>query len=249
MLGLNEYIVIGSQSVLGAYPNVRDPPRARMLAPVAPTSRRTLTSTPEACDMTVLRILLILLPATPAIADEEPDYELVRGGDDYEIREYAPYLVAETTVGGGFDETGNAAFKRLAGYIFGDNRKPDAAGPDADESMRMKMTVPVTRHRDGGSTVYRFVMERAYDRDSLPVPNDERVTIRRVPGGTVAVLRYRGRITAARFAEQATRLRAALERDRLQPVGEAVSAVYNGPFTPPFLRRNEVLIRLAPPAP
>ena len=196
-----------------------------------------------------LRVLLVLLPAASAFAYEEPAYEVVREADGYELREYAPYLVAETTVDGGFDETGTAAFERLAGYIFGNNRRRDrmAAGPD--DSVRMKMTVPVTRQQNGRTTVYRFVMERAYDMDSLPVPNDRRVTLRRVPGGTVAALRYRGRITAKRFAGQAARLRAALERDGFEPAGEAVSAVYNGPFTPPFLRRNEVLIPLTAYAP
>ena len=112
----------------------------------------------------------------------------------------------------------------------------------------MGMTAPVTRHRggpDGGGTVYRFVMERGYDMDSLPVPNDDRVELSIVPGGPVAVLRYRGRIAASRFDERAGRLLDALRRDGLEPAGEAVSAVYDGPLTPPFLRRNEVLVPLA----
>ena len=112
----------------------------------------------------------------------------------------------------------------------------------------MNMTVPVTRHRSGatgGATVYRFVMERAYDLDSLPAPNDDRIALRRVPGGPVAVRRYRGRIAASRFDEHDERLRAALRRDGLEPGGGSVSAVYDGPLTPPFLRRNEVLVPLA----
>ena len=155
--------------------------------------------------------------------------------------------MAATTVDGGFDRTGNVAFRRLAGYIFGGNKSRDASKA---EPVRMNMTVPVTRQRDGtsatGSTVYRFVMERAYDRDSLPVPDDDSVAIAEVPGGRFAVLRYRGRTTEARFLEHVELLRAALERDGYQTVGEPVAAVYNGPWTPPFLRRNEVMIRLRP---
>lgn len=198
--------------------------------------------------MRVLLILSAMLLAAGANAYEEPAYELLYQGDDYEVRRYSAYLVAETTVSGGLDDTGNAAFARLAGYIFGDNRRVDVDESGTDDSVRMKMTVPVTRHRggtDGGATVYRFVMESAYDMDSLPVPNDDRITLRRVQGGPVAVLRYRGRINAARFDIHAERLREALRGDGLEPSGEPVSAVYNGPFTPPFLRRNEVLIPLA----
>lgn len=202
-----------------------------------------------ATGVTMRRALFLsaMLLAAGADAYEEPAYELLYQGDGYEVRRYAAYLVAQTTVSGGFDDTGNAAFGRLAGYIFGDNRRADDESGTGD-GVRMNMTVPVTRHRggaDGSATVYRFVMESAYDMDSLPVPNDDRITLRRVPGGLVAVLRYRGRITAARFDKHAVRLGEALRRDGLEPAGEPLSAVYNGPFTPPFMRRNEVLIPLA----
>ena len=203
--------------------------------------------------MKALRLLPFLLMAGTAQGYEEPSYTVLRETDHYEIRDYKPYLVAETTVAGGFDSTGNVAFRRLAGYIFGGNRSPDAESPAQRGSVRMNMTVPVTRHRDaraeGRPTVYRFVMERAYDLDSLPLPDDASVTLAEVPGGPFAVLRYRGRITEARFLKHLERLRAALERDGIETVGEPVSAVYNGPWTPPFLRRNEVMIRLAPDQP
>ena len=202
--------------------------------------------------MKTLRLLPFLLMASDALGYEEPSYEVLRQTDSYEIRDYKPYLVAQTTIAGGFDRTGNVAFRRLAGYIFGDNKGPDADAAVSTASVRMNMTVPVTRHRhsdEGQSTVYRFVMESAYDLDSLPVPVDDRVAIAEVPGGLFAVLRYRGRITESRFLKQAELLRAALERDGLETVGEPVSAVYNGPWTPPFMRRNEVLIRLRPADP
>lgn len=191
----------------------------------------------------------MLLMANVANAYEEPADEVLRQTDDYEIREYPSYLVAETRVSGDFDRTGSAAFQRLAGYIFGDNQRTNINNPNDSESVSMQMTIPVTRKRiedeEGRSTVYRFVMERAYDRDSLPVPNDERVSLTEEPGGRFAVLRYRGRITEARFMKHVGLLRASLKRDGIASVGEPISAVYNGPFTPPFLRRNEVLLKLA----
>lgn len=184
-----------------------------------------------------------------ANAYEEPEYEVLQQMDDYEIREYPSYLVAETRVSGDFDRTGSAAFQRLAGYIFGNNRRITPSRADEPESVSMNMTVPVTRERidENGkrSTVYRFVMERAYDRESLPVPNDDRVTLTEESGGRFAVLRYRGRITEERFMKYAELLQASLKRDGLPTIGEPISAVYNGPFTPPLFRRNEVMLKLA----
>ncbi len=88
-------------------------------------------------------------------------------------------------------------------------------------------------------------MERAYDRETLPLPNDDRVTISEVKRDKFAALRYRERITEERFKENAEILVTSLKRDGHAVIGEQISAVYNGPFAPPFLRRNEVLLRFA----
>ena len=68
------------------------------------------------------------------MALEEPDYKVLESTRDYEIRAYAPYIVAEVDVDAGAKEAGNRAFRVLAGYIFGDN----------DEQQKMKMTAPVS---------------------------------------------------------------------------------------------------------
>lgn len=164
---------------------------------------------------------------------EEPDYSVVETSDAYEIRRYDSYLAAETTVGGEFDSTGTTAFRRLAGYIFGSN----------SQDVKMNMTVPVTRQQtDTNRYRYRFVMERAYSEDELPRPADESVALVRVPAGHCAALRYRGRSNEARYRRAEAELLSALERDNVNVLGPPVSAVYNGPFTPPVMRRNEVLI-------
>ena len=197
-----------------------------------------------------ISLFLALFIFPMAAAYEEPVYELVHQATDYEIRVYESYLVAETSVTGGFDQSGNIAFRRLAGYIFGDNRRTTNAPTDKVQSVTMNMTAPVTRQRisdsDRDATLYRFVMEREFDLDSLPQPNNENVKLTEEAGGRFAVLRYRGRITEARFNSQVERLRASLARDGIESLGEPISAVYNSPFTPPFLRRNEVLLRIVP---
>ena len=129
------------------------------------------------------RFLPAILVATTTVSGyEEPAYEVLNESAEYEIRQYSPYLVAETTLPGNFDKTGSAAFRLLAGYIFGDNHKTTSDVSDEKKAVRMNMTVPVTRHRDktkGDATVYRFVMEATYDLDTLPVPNDKRVSLKR----------------------------------------------------------------------
>ena len=167
---------------------------------------------------------------------EQPQYTVVDTADAYEIRRYESYLVAETTVDGDFDTTGNTAFRRLAGFIFGRN----SAG------VKMNMTVPVTRHEtNAGSYLYRFVMESEYSESELPQPIDDSVSIVPVPGGYYAAKRYRGRISEALYRRVEATLLAALDQDGISVTGTSFNAVYDGPFKPPVLRHNEVLVNVA----
>jgi hypothetical protein len=169
---------------------------------------------------------------------EQPTYEVVAWRDGYEIRRYDSYLVAETTVHGSYESTGNEAFRRLAGFIFGRN----------SQGTKMKMTVPVTHEPlDGGGHRYRFVMERAHTEDSLPSPADAAVSVVRIPEGSYGVLPYRGGRDERRFRRAEAKLVAKLADDGIAPEGAAMSAVYDGPYVPAPLRRNEVLIPVSWP--
>ena len=170
---------------------------------------------------------------------ERPTYEVVARRDGYQIRRYDSYLVAETTVHGDYETTGNEAFRRLAGFIFGRN----------SQGARMKMTVPVTHElEDDGAHRYRFVMERAYTENTLPSPVDAVIDVVRVPEGHYAAVPYRGGRDERRFRRAEAMLVAALERDGVVRTGAAAGAVYDGPYVPAPLRRNEVLIPVAWPA-
>lgn len=180
--------------------------------------------------MTKLTALLILVSSVlmwgNAVALEQPDYEVVAKHGDVEFRRYAPYIVAEVTVGG--DAPDRQAFNILASYIFGDN--------SADE--KMSMTAPVeTRGRD-----YAFVMEKKYSMETLPRPDDERVRLLERPARTVAVRRFSGRWSASNFAAHERLLLQHLEELGIEPAGPTEIARYNAPFTPWFLRRNEIIV-------
>jgi len=169
------------------------------------------------------------------VSYESLDYRLEGRHRGYEIRRYDSHLVAETVVAGTFDGSGNEAFRRLAGYIFGNN----------SASLKMAMTVPVMRTAAEGGHEYRFVIGRAFTEGTLPDPQDARVTIRRIPAGVFAVTRYRGSPGEHRYRREKLSLLDRLAIDGIVPAGPPFAAVYNGPFTPPPLRRNEVLVPIA----
>ena len=201
----------------------------------------------------VLGCFALLFLALPAIsmALEEPDYRVVSQFGEFELRHYPAYIVAEVDVQGDFDDAGNQAFRILAGYIFGDNSAAEkmamtapVASSRETSGEKMAMTAPVTTTGDQDRTTFAFVMEKKYTLESLPVPNDDRVRIRVMPERTMAVRRYSGRWTEDKYRQNQATLRAALEAEGIQTIGDPVLARYNSPFSLPFLRRNEVMIEV-----
>ena len=150
---------------------------------------------------------------------ESPDYRVTSTLGPVEIREYEPYLVAETTVDGDLENAGNQGFRILAKYIFGGNRgkrKIAMTAPVSQEKQsepegtKIAMTTPVTQRQRGGQYTIRFMMPSEYSRDELPVPNDDRVAIVEVPARTFAAVRYSGRWTKRLYEKHLGELYATL---------------------------------------
>ncbi|HEX6852973.1 MAG TPA: heme-binding protein [Candidatus Polarisedimenticolaceae bacterium] len=170
------------------------------------------------------------------MATEEPSFEVVKAYEDFEVRLYDPYVIAETEVDGAFEKAGNAGFRVLFRYIDRGNARSES----------IAMTAPVTQSAKEGRTVVGFVMPAGSTLDTLPAPADARIRMREVPSRRVAAIRYSGSWSEARFREHEAALRVALEREGLRAAGEPIWARYNAPFVPWFLRRNEVLLEVAP---
>ena len=189
-----------------------------------------------------------LFPMT-SHATEEPDYKIVRKLEQIEIREYATYAVAEVVVPGPAADAGSQAFPILAGYIFGKNkgeRKLAMTAPvtQAAEPVKLDMTAPVTQTAAPGGFRVQFVLPKGVTSVNAPEPLDSRITLRDIVPGRVAVVRYSGFWSEANYNEHLDQLQAALRAADLAWVGEAVYSRYNAPFTPWFLRRNEIWLHL-----
>jgi SOUL heme-binding protein len=197
-------------------------------------------------------LLLLLLAAMPLFshAIEEPDHEVIKSlGGSVELRRYAPYVVAEVVLGATAEEAGNEAFPILAGYIFGKNKgeKKFAMTVPVTQSAapaRMEMTAPVTQSAAPGGMRVQFVLPKGVSLAAAPEPNDPRVQLREEPASMRAVIRYSGTWSQANYEEHLALLKAALDAAGVATQGEPVLARYNAPFTPWFLRRNEIWLAL-----
>lgn len=186
---------------------------------------------------------------------EEAPYELVRQDDRFEIRDYAPVVVAETRVDASFEEAGGTAFRRLFAYISGENEASDEiamtapvlAETDDAAGEKIAMTAPVTSERDGETWRYAFVLPSGYTLENAPRPLDPEVSLSATEAKRVAAVRYSGRATEAARASNADALLEWVESQGLELRSELRWAGYDPPWTLPPFRRNEVLVDVSEP--
>lgn len=184
---------------------------------------------------------------------EIPDYEVLSTHDGFEVRHYAPRLVAEVEVEGSERDATNTGFRVLANYIFGNNTTQGEIAMTAPVDRRaasetIEMTAPVDRRAAGEERwIITFTMPSKYTMETLPRPNDDRVEIRELPPTRYAVMRFSGSPSEKKVERRMEWLAAAVQSAGLPSAGKPpVYARYDPPWRLPFLRRNEISIELAP---
>ncbi len=178
---------------------------------------------------------------TKKIADhaEEPEYEVVRRDGDLEVRDYDAMVVAETVKTGYHEKARRRGFETLYDFISANNRS----------GKKIAMTVPVLQQlsesegRTKGWAV-RFVMPKKYTKASLPTPNSNDVQIKEVDAKRIVAIRFSGNFTASVASKKLMTLYNYLADENLKQKGDPIYAFYNAPWTPGFLRRNEILIEV-----
>ena len=195
-------------------------------------------------------LVVLAIVGTTVMAIEEPKFTVVARDGDFEIRDYAPAVAAEVIVTGEQQAAASKGFRLLAGYIFGGNTRkqsiamtaPVAQQPAAE---KIAMTAPVTQVAQDGAWVVRFTMPSSYRLATLPKPNDQRVKLRELPPARFAVMRFSGLARAATVSARTADLLHFVQARNLHAVGPAALAQYNPPWTPWFMRRNEVMVQIS----
>jgi effector-binding domain-containing protein len=195
----------------------------------------------------VIAVMVIMISVMDAMAIEEAKYKVVEKDNRFEIRDYTPHILAETIVEGDLKEAGNKAFNRLFRYISGDNRsrkKVAMTAPVSQQPMgeKIEMTAPVGQRRVQEKWAVSFMMPASYTIETLPESEDPNITLRQVPARRMASVRYSGFWTEKRYLRYKSELESWIKEKGLTIVGDPMWARYNPPFTPWFLRRNEILI-------
>jgi hypothetical protein len=163
-----------------------------------------------------------------AMAIETPDYKVVSTDGKFQVRDYPAMTVARTAMGDG-------DFMRLFRYISGGN----------EAEQKIAMTAPVLVQHKGEESGMSFVVPREVAAAKAPAPKAAEVSVDTMPAARFAVFTYSGLRTDKTEADALGKLRVWMEKKNLKAEGEPVFAYYDPPWTLPFMRRNEVMLRVA----
>ena len=193
----------------------------------------------------------LLLTGLNAMAIEEPKFTVLSKEGGVELRQYAPFLIAETVVEGDMDEASNRGFRLIADFIFGNNQAADNSG----SSAKIAMTAPVTLEPQQDSVnmqtakqwLVKFVMPSQYTLASIPKPKNNAVSLREIPSKHYVVLKYSGFNTQSKVQAKSMEASDWARKKNLKTIAAPQLSRYDPPWTLPMLRRNEIMIEVAAP--
>ncbi|MDA7695469.1 heme-binding protein [Candidatus Pelagibacter sp.] len=174
-------------------------------------------------------IILGLIITSNCMAYEEANYEVVKKNEIYEIRKYSDRLAIETEI-----SNQGSSFRKLFNYISGNN----------EDNEEIKMTTPVTQVEKKGNMTMQFYLPSRFNKENIPSPSNPDVKILNIKGGYYAVIIYSGRTTDKNFIKHKSILENELKKDDMSILSPPIKATYNGPFTLPMNRRNEVIFEI-----
>ena len=168
-------------------------------------------------------------------ATEEPEYKVLSKQGTIEVREYSNINLASVYVKSTVEDAGSVGFKPLANYIFGGNAN----------NKEMSMTAPVLESNMTDSlNKVSFVMPKAVSKSDLPKPNDERVILEQIKKDTFLAITFSGRWTERNWQNYQEKLSAYANNEKISIAPPFIRAKYNTPWSIPFMRKNEVLVKI-----
>jgi hypothetical protein len=178
---------------------------------------------------------------------ETVPYETEATVDSVEIRRYPATVSAETTA-----RNQMTGFRRLFDYISGSNEGGESVSMTApvksSSGTSISMTAPVrTESADEDIMQMGFYLPARYDMESAPKPTDADVSLREEPARTLAVVQFSWYAPERRVRTYRSRLLDTLESEGYETAGKPFLLRYNDPWTPPFMRRNEVAVEIEDP--
>ena len=205
-------------------------------------------------------LLLIFISGCSVVGKNDVNtapYTIIKASKDkdIELREYPQMVLVSTSM---INDDQGAAFKRLFNYISGANKTSSDIAMTApvfinehqnkseneSSAQQIEMTAPLFMHGVNNGSVMSFVMPQGFTHQSTPEPANPDVWVKEVTNLKVAAIIFSGSLSEENKQQYTRQLKDWVAQQDLQIQGEAFTAAYNGPFTLPAFRRNEILIEV-----
>lgn len=170
-------------------------------------------------------------------ATETAPYTVIKSEDPFEVRSYDTLNLAKVSLPADNPKaaTMDGAFMKLFRFIDGAN----------ETGEKIAMTTPVIMQHTEKESSMSFVLPQATAAKGTPTPKDE-VKLDQIPSVTIIAIRFNGRSNPEVEKTKLAALQTWAKSQNLTTEGTPLIAYYDPPWTPGPLRRNEVLLRLAP---
>ena len=162
---------------------------------------------------------------------QRPDYERIKIEDKFELRKYKGFTLVKYRNPKDFHM--NEGFQTLFNYISKNN----------DQGVKLSMTVPVLEGKDDTKNTMAFVIPRDY-KDNPPKPLSDNLEIEKFDEGYYAVLSFRGPWNEKNKLEHMNLLKAWIKKNNYEIISDFITAYYNPPMMPIFLRHNEIWVKV-----
>ena len=168
---------------------------------------------------------------------QRQEFKVLQNYDDFELREYAPCVIAEVKNSGQYSNATSSAFGSLFRYISKGNQA----------SAKIAMTAPVIAAQDEQSTKkdqwsVSFVMPAGSKLQEMPQPTDPHVTLREIDKEKCVAISFRGRATEELANKKINQLRASAAKQNIALSNETRICRFDPPFKPGLLHYNEIVI-------
>lgn len=186
--------------------------------------------------MILLLVVLILCVVgwmTSRAGYESAPYTVILKDGRFEVRDYPVLTVVETPMASGRRDGADGSFMKLFRYITGGN----------EGEQKIAMTTPVFMSGEGATTTMAFVLPAGMSANSVPKPKDASVMVQEWDKGRYAIFRFSGGRNGENEAVAFEKLKVWMESKGMSGLSRPVYAYFDPPWTPSFMRRNEVMIR------
>jgi hypothetical protein len=185
-------------------------------------------------------LIIVIILAIPVLMSfrskniEKQKYRVVKKEKSFEIRFYPPAIFATTrSAAKSYRELGSSGFRKIAGYIFGNN----------ETSAKIAMTAPVHMDINEKGSSMSFVMPSEYTLDKLPRPADARIELHESPAVYMAAIEFGGYASDQKIKQYADLLSQVLQKNGIKAIGNPTYLGYNAPYE--FIgRKNEVVVAI-----